>query len=353
MVGFGSKALCRPISIIYDLLPPADVLEPYVKPPSPCALTEKSNMALSKFLCLPAEIRFNIYSLCLVISTPTVVWSAQEEYHWDRTGIRTWDYESMASGIPDLALGLLRCSRAIAMDAAHTFYRGNTFYFVGNHEYYPIITWLDRIGQRNRDSLASLDIEIFPPRRAFQLPDGTRIGRTNSRYQRSSPRHPHFVSPEIPCPEGEVDVINPAMETIISFFARCGSDTKLKLVFDIGFETAPGIDCGFHPMTMDLPNLIEKWRNDYTHGRITILWRGEAESSWLTENRALMEQQGWKILPGDNIERPWLTWSRVWCPETRNPPPLVHFVLKRKKLTGPLMAADPISGHWRQRSFAQ
>ncbi|KAL8665157.1 MAG: hypothetical protein Q9168_007760 [Polycauliona sp. 1 TL-2023] len=251
-------------------------------------------------------------------------------------------------------MGLLRCCKATAIDAAETFYHNNTFCFGGNHEYYPVITWLDRIGERNRDHLTNLEIEVSPPQKALQLPDGTRIGKSNSRYQRLGPRHPHFASLQLPCSEREVDIINPAIETIISFFARCGLDAELKLVLDLGFERAPGVDPElFRPYSMDLPNLIEKWRDDYTHGRMTILWRGETEGFWLAHNRALIEQLGWEILPGDDTERPWLTWSRPWHPITRDPPPIEHFMLKRKKLTEPLMAADPVPRHYRRNDFSR
>lgn len=72
---------------------------------------------------------------------------------------------------------------------------------------------------------------------------------------------------------------------------------------------------------MDLPNLIEKWRSDYTLGRMTVLWRGEAESHWLKEKQALIEQQGWEILQEEDKERPWFTYSRPWVKETRYPRP--------------------------------
>ncbi|KAL8834408.1 MAG: hypothetical protein Q9176_007495 [Flavoplaca citrina] len=249
--------------------------------------------------------------------------------------------EPRASTIVDLALGLLRCSRGIATDAAQIFYQKNTFCFVGDHEYYFIITWLDRIGKHNRDRLSSLEIEIFPPQRTWQMPDGTRLSRTNPYFQAFSPRHPHFTGSGLPCPEGEVDVINPAIETIISFFGRPRGAVEVKLVLNLGFGTVPGVDSQCVSFSMDLPNLIEKWRCDYTRGNMTIVWRGEAEDDWFADMQALIKHQGWEILPGDDAERPWLTYTRDWVKGCGHPP-LVNFILKRKKLTGPLMAAEPV-----------
>ncbi|KAL8888156.1 MAG: hypothetical protein Q9215_004372 [Flavoplaca cf. flavocitrina] len=284
--------------------------------PSLHAKIAKRNTTQSKFLSLPPEIRFNIYALCLINPLPIIVWSAAKSSYWYRTGMPAWADEPRASTIMDLALGLLRCSRGIATDAAHIFYHKNTFCFVGDHEYYFIITWLDRIGKHNRDLLSSLEIEIFPPERTWQMPDGTRLSR-------------------------EVDVINPAIETIISFFGRPRGTVKVKLVLNLGFRTVPGVDSQCVSFSMDLPNLIEKWRCDYTRGNMTIVWRGEAEDDWFADMQALIEHQGWEILPGDDAERPWLTYTRDWVKGCGHLP-LVNFMLKRKQLTGPLTAAEPV-----------
>lgn len=109
----------------------------------------------------------------------------------------------------------------------------NPFGFVGNHKYYPVITWLDRIGERNRDCLSSMEIQVDSPRRTWQMPDGTRLNGNDPHYQCFSPRHPHFVDPIQPWPECEVDVTGPAIETIIPFFAGSSGVTELKLILKV------------------------------------------------------------------------------------------------------------------------
>ena len=102
--------------------------------PSPHAKIAKRNTTQSKFLSLPPEIRFNIYALCLINPLPIIVWSAAKSSYWYKTGMPGWADEPSVSTVVDLALGLLRCSRGIATDAAQIFYHKNTFCFVGDHE---------------------------------------------------------------------------------------------------------------------------------------------------------------------------------------------------------------------------
>ncbi|KAL9037770.1 MAG: hypothetical protein Q9180_003534 [Flavoplaca navasiana] len=340
-----------------SLLPPLPWSEEV--PLSPCAQITARNSTQSRFLMLPTEVRSMIYSQCLVSLWPIVVWSAIYDFtSEDRNVVLKADRiahnrEARAPHVRAVLLSLLRCSRSTAADAAAVFYHKNTFCFSGDHEYYRIISWLHQIGLQNRNSLSSLEISVRPPQKAWQLPDGTRLKRRNrSGYSARrestpvfSPRHPHLTAPSHDNPEGEVDVINPAIETIISLFARPRHDSSIKLILNLGFAIVPGImDFGeelFRPgyLTMDLPNLVEKWGADYTFGAMEVLWRGEATREDFLPQQIAIANVGWEIFEDEEMERPWL--GSYYRLGPNDEIPQIHFLLKRKSLTGPLLASNP------------
>ncbi|KAL8881606.1 MAG: hypothetical protein Q9198_001219 [Flavoplaca austrocitrina] len=328
-------------------------------PLSPCAQITARNATQSRFLMLPTEIRSMIYSQCLVSSCPIVVWSAIYDFtSEDRSTVLKADriahnHEARAPHIRTVLISLLRCSRSMAADAAAVFYHKNTFCFSGDHEYYRIISWLHQIGLQNRNNLSGLEISVRPPQKAWQLPDGTRLKRRDrstygARHESTpvfSPRHPHLIGPSHDNPEGEVDVINPAIETIISLFARPHDDSSIKLILNIGFAIVPGImDFGdemFRPgyVTMDLPNLVEKWCADYTLGVMHVFWRGEALREDFLPQQIAIANVGWEVHEEEEMERPWL--GSYYRLGPNDEIPQIHFLLKRKSLTGPLLASNP------------
>lgn len=327
-----------------------DVFSIAPRPPSPCSEVTARNSTHSKLLMLPDEIRLDIYFRCLVSSIPIVVWSAQEmSLSEDWIPLKSprliRNPEARASDVRHVLISLLRSCRSLAADAAFIFYRKNTFIFSGRHRYYRIIAWLDAIGQRNRDNLSALEISVRRPPKAWQLPDGTRLKARTQDVQEFSPRHPHFTGPSPISPEGEVDVVNPAIETIISFFARPRGVPKIKLVLQLSYGTVPGMhffELGFQDgtlFTMDMPNLVEKWRTDYTFGSMEVLWRGELSERLLLRDEGEIKGLGWEILEEENIKRPWFIHFRPRPDPNRGIRPLKQFLLKRKNLTGPLFAS--------------
>ncbi|KAL8992965.1 MAG: hypothetical protein Q9169_006697 [Polycauliona sp. 2 TL-2023] len=334
-------------------------------PPSPCAEITARNSTHSKLLSLPIEIRRNIYLQCLVSSSPIVVWSARKtkyaEDNETRFKVTTFIHnpEARAWDIRSVFVSLLRCCRYLASDAAAIFYRENTFVFSGDHDYYRIIAWLDQIGHRNRNNLSALEISAPRPSKAWQLPDGTRFkARTvhdEYEYEPSfAPRHPHLTA-SLPMTEGEVDVINPAIETIISFFARPGGIPKIRIVFQLEYGNVPGMsfanDIGDelgNGCSMDFPNLVEKWRTDYTFGCLEVLWRSELSEDWRMRDQDKFKELGWELLEEESMERPWFTHIRAGGGRRWRGRLKMECFLRKKKLTGPLLATDLIQG-WTER----
>ncbi len=315
----------------------------------------------TNFLAMPPEIRNRIYALSLIARSPIIVWSAQ--FPQGSRSLKPyprleWDREAMRSSVQNLSLNLLRCNSAVASEAASVFYGLNMFSFRGDHEYLPIMTWLDTIGEKNRQYLTSLEMTVRRPSRAWQRRNGTRqrIGSLNSHHQ-FFPRNSHFVAPSEPSPEGEVDNIDPAIETIFSIFNRWGDGgPKLTFHLKLDFDRIPGVilipgrdKTEEEHFSMDLPNLIEKWRVDYTSDAwcrpIEVLWKAESHRRPFTEQRQLIEEQGWEIVEEEEAERFQLV--QVHPRKKFAPYPTMRFSLRRKELSGPLVAADPNPYSWR------
>lgn len=263
----------------------------------------------------------------------------------------------MASSLRNLALSLLRCNRTVAPEVASLFYGKNIFSFHGDHEYLPVIGWLEAIGEKNRGYLTQLEVSVRIPSRAWQRHDGTRQRIPTGFQNEFLPRNAHFIAPSEPSPVGEVDNIDPAIETIFSIFGRCDGGRELTLHFKLGFDVIPGVilitqreDVELEHFSMDLPNLIEKWRVDYTSDArcrpIEVRWKAESYKEPFTEQRGLIEEQGWEILEEEEAER--FQIIRIGPPHEYAPYPTTRFLLRRKELTGPLVAADPNPHLWRK-----
>jgi hypothetical protein len=321
------------------------------------------------FEALPREIRDSIYTFALVASSPIIVWSAQLkrtfplghenfQYRGQRTYTykRHWDHEAMISSRKGLGLGLLQCNRTIALEAAQTFYGQNTFAFDGHHEWIPVISWLDAIGDVNRSLLTRLEARQRNPTKAWQYPDGTRVSIHIDERNEIYPRNPHFPHLDV-VPEGEVDSITPLIEMIFLMLGQCETGNKLVFALNLEYDLVPGTvindmteDADIYYSSMDLPNLIEKWRVDYTTGTrrrpVEVIWKAECLRILYNEKKGLIEDLGWDILEQEEAEKSWQIES-VDARREDIPDPTMKFTLKRKALVGPLVASEPSSWSWR------
>ncbi|KAI4263310.1 MAG: hypothetical protein L6R42_001541 [Xanthoria sp. 1 TBL-2021] len=312
-----------------------------------------------EFLGLPWDIRLIIYSSLLVSSSPIDVWPATM-----LCGLGSPAESVPHSTIWDVSLGLLQCNSTIAAEAGAVFYGNNTFRIHGDdRDYRLVVHWLKQIGLQNRAYLKRLEIRIWIPMKAWQLPNGTRTDGLEDSH--SFPCHPHLAAPSIPCPEGAVDVIDPLIETIIALVSQSGG-RKLKLYLNFGpmdFNTIPGligpgitgpgtIGAGrVEPrmsqgpeawLSMDLPNLIEKWRAEHTSDDrlriVDILWTTNTDKDFFLDSRTLIERLEWQVL--EELED---KWYQLPDPPTQalTAPRTIFLLLKRKKLTTTLVADAP------------
>ena len=320
------------------------------KEDAPNTSIKLSNLSRSKFLQLPAEVRLRIYSFSLNSPSPILVWSAESHHgNYKPTHKRTWHREKMASSRRNLALGLLRCSTTVAAESAQLFYSRNTFRFEGDHEYYPVITWLDTLND-NRKYLGSLEITVRRPITAWQLPDGSRHKMHYPNTRGLASHHPYFAPPSGPYEEGEVDIIDPAIETIISLLAKrevSYDQQKMTLYLDTGYYNIPGIELYDHEdmslFSLDLPNLVDIWRTRYFSGRnheaLKIVWKAQVGINDFRQKRHMIEGVGWKIV--DVHKGEFIYNNRIGWPGEDEVAPTMQFLMRRDEVIGPITAGTP------------
>lgn len=315
-------------------------------------------MARTNLLTLPREIRLLIYESSLVSCSPVIVWSAELVFpgpneRADKPLRVVRDREATTSSVRDLSLALLLCHPTIAAEAADIFYRKNAFAFRGQHNYLPIISWLDQIGMVNRGHLTRLEISVRRPSEAWQLPDGT--GPKEDFPAHFAPRHPNLSVFSSIYPEGEVDdMIDPAFELIIHTLARSFYGTKVALYLQLEFDIIPGVELHWDDeiglFSMDLPKAIGRWCTDHTSAGcsrvLEILWKADADRALFLQNRALLKIQGWQIVGEEAAER----LGYFGDPEPVKLPTM-RFLLKREDITGPLVPAAPDRYPWKTRSY--
>lgn len=181
--------------------------------------------------------------------------------------------------------------------------------------------------------------------------------------------------------EGEVENINPAIETIFSILGHTEPGRegevgvqKLTFILEVDFNLIPGVvvikrsgdeeldryHCDDRYFSMDMPNLIEKWRAEYTIAQgnrpVEVLWKVESERLLVEEKKMLIQERGWEILGEDEAEYvappilgvepppvapPILGEGPLPVSHSYAPRPTIRFMLRRKELRGPTIAADP------------
>jgi hypothetical protein len=332
-------------------------------------------------LSLPRELRDRIYGFSLISPSPITVWAARVRYGRSsnpaelarsRIGLSTsrnikaeLNVKTDLPSLRDLGLSLLRCCRAIAAEASFTFYQSNTFNFLGRHNWNPIVDWLEQIGPRNSEYLANLRAWAPTPVYVWQDRDGTREwldpdgDESLAICEPIYPRHVRFARPSGANSEGLTQNINPAIDRLFSLLSH-NNGKKLTITLDLSYNYIPGVikmQINWMPSPdLDLPNFVEAVRADHAskdNSRlIDVTWKGCVGRERFASARTKLEESGWDIreeptekrakmfsvdLDADSSE-PGLTvsTSTASCPNFDS-----HFLLRRKGLTGPLIAEVP------------
>ncbi|KAL8668456.1 MAG: hypothetical protein Q9168_006911 [Polycauliona sp. 1 TL-2023] len=330
--------------------------------PPPNARIKQSNLLQSRFLQLPSEIRLQIYKFSLISPSPIIVWSAEFAHGYPKpTHLLSWNRTAMRSSIQNLALGLLRCNTITATESAFIFYHHNTFRFEGDHEYYPAVTFLS-ILNFNLENLRNLENTVRQPLSAWQSPDGSRHKMSGVNARGLAAHHPHFATPPPgqPYQEGEVDIVDPALETILSLLAKSSNDSvprRLTLVLDLGSNTIPGIVLIYEEdaslFSMDLPNLLEIWRrsyfvkegtkNSYGASSLDLIWKAEIDREIFDAKGDLLEDVGWTVVKKQEDERVYTPFRNDASHNEKVDEviPTIRLWMRRARFAVPIVASDP------------
>lgn len=324
------------------------------------------------FLSLPREIRDEIYNSRLVSQSPIIVWKGKWKFkytYFPRVGsqcmrldtIISWrsvDQEATLKSLRSLDVNIILCNKTVSHEATLVFYKMNTFSFVGRHNWDPIVSWLETIGATNRELLVSMEIEAYRPDFVWQQPSGERYGGdpTGRTKEELYPRHPylHLLTDERSLRDGRVANINPAAESIFRLLGRREMAQKVTIVMQLP-DVYPGVrtekfsedtehESGWY--SMDLPNLVEKFRVLHTH-RVEVLWKGRECRQELEDQRTTIENIGWAmtVLPIEDDEihpQP----EHHGCHRATEEWRLAKYILRRKGLTEPLLAVEPFLLTW-------
>ena len=135
----------------------------------------------SPFEKVPQEIRDLIYNSLLVQPWPIVVWAGETESTgrslrpglWNHHRLKTSDSVTVSSR-RGLSTDILYCNASISLEACAILYGRNTFVFQGDHDWMPVIRWLDCIGVCNSSLIRKLEISVLQPTLSWQFSNGSR-----------------------------------------------------------------------------------------------------------------------------------------------------------------------------------
>ncbi|KAI9689762.1 MAG: hypothetical protein M1822_009644 [Bathelium mastoideum] len=281
---------------------------------------------------LARELREKVYEHALMSNSPIVVWAGgwqadapmlpkEQDWRWrpgKRPGepgcpVKCWravDRQATKQSIQQTAFNLLQSNRMLAGEAAAVFYRKNTFSFLGDHNWEPIVAWLRAIGRLNRGYLRNIEVEVIRPDRVWQHSDGRRV-RCLYTKEEVYPRN-RWLKFEPPDQEGIVDNINPAIEEVFALLLdrELIDKAPLTLTFNVVEGIVPGIDYGFDhedpgitPIPMDLPNLAALFRIFYGQASMDVLWKGEDEKDSFDCHVDEISPTEWEILDASIYDR--------------------------------------------------
>ncbi|KAF4636076.1 hypothetical protein G7Y89_g2021 [Cudoniella acicularis] len=317
------------------------------------------------FLSLPREIRDKIYDLALVSASPIIIWkgSWKCEFHYlpklkgevwpglkrfsSAIHWRSIDQEAISASLRLRDVNLILCNKTVSYEAALVLYAKNTFSFLGEHNWDPIASWLETIGAANPNSLVSMEINAYRPDPVWQRSSGERLGDPGG-FTREEiyPRHPylHLRTCEKPLRHGQVDNINPAVETIFILLGQKTSAQKVTIVMQLPTCIYPGARTPRHRFDIRPQGGL----------RVEVLWKGEECRQELEDQQAIIESIGWDInvLPAKEDElhpNP----EEHGCHPTTDEWRIAKYILRRKELTGPLWAQDPCPYHDISPEFIQ
>ena len=238
--------------------------------------------------------------------------------------------------LSQMAFNLLKSNRQLFSEAAPVFYRPNMFRFTGqiNCNWSPLYSFLEMIGEENRNKLRRLEMSIFQPQHVYQYPDGTRTTMDGWRFREAIPQSSFarsFPATAVDQEPRRVEHLDPAIEACFRILGT--RRLPLTLVLILGMHILPGVPPPHDPYAgeptyvfgLDMPIFIESCRKSFTviddtTSLVEVLWRGECTSDCFTENTTFLQDLGWVI-----VEKK----EGTFADHNRHPTGSIRFTLRR------------------------
>jgi hypothetical protein len=308
-----------------------------------------------------------IYSMALVSTSVIIVWKGSFRFaSFDKLdegphyspGSRMWwrevDRVATRESLQMLTTQLLFCNKTIYEEASMVFHNKNIFCFEGDHNWDPIVSWLKMIGPVNLNSLKSLQVDGKRPDQVWQNSKGERLRMGGSETKEEIyPRHPYLVTPGNTFKCGEVDNVNPAIEDVFNTLGQWSSEQGIILCMQlqdgvhpgaIGNPLYGGLDNPNDWCSMELSNLVGRFLDLHTYraghqDSVEVFWRGKQAREYFLADYESFERLGWVVTASSVAEDE--PYNDTW--DGSFPGPWLEYVIRRRKLVGPLLAQWPSS----------
>lgn len=297
-------------------------------------------------MSLPREVRDKIYRSLLVASGPIAVYPNHQNL------LSEGRPRGELTNVSSLTFGLLRVDKEISIEAAAQFYHHNMFRFGEPQDCHLVGPWdalysfLLTVGQRNRNNIRYLEVEISRPIAVAKDTDGTISSLQNGsfwlRKVHARDQHNRIYSPV--CDQQylgtSVDCISPAIDAVFRILGPHGSTLQLSLV--LRFAEIPGLTfCesgGRSGWSAEVPDYIEQMRTQFTSlsvgdgARVEVLWKGMHFKSEFLSKVKRLEKDGWNVLCMQDFFGPPEKWNSASGPT-------ICFTLRRTGMSGSIIKA--------------
>lgn len=166
--------------------------------------------------------------------------------------------------------------------------------------------FLRTIGKHNRAHLRSLIVEVGRPEQVTQ----DRYGKHDLQSWYWQFDRVHLSHAPEQDSEAVVDYLSPAIEACFRILGKNGPTLTLRLILERG--CLPGariwfdeqIEDAYNWDRLDVPDLVERSRRDFTADRVAVLWEGFSLRVLFREQQGVLESKGWEVVDAKEGEIP-------------------------------------------------
>ena len=238
---------------------------------------------------------------------------ARRHYHDSRpsTGSVIRDIEKVCA-LHELALNLLRCkNRVVARESATMFYSSNTFNIETYQSWDTLYSFLQMIGEVNRNQLRSLVVRTRYPETVSVYSDGVYTTDGSTWYCREVLGSDEALLCQTPGSIGNkgyktVARLRPAISACFRLLGRTGPRLKLVLALDKDYlpdicTVTRGNPFNVTQVQLSMEELaMEIMSEPSKAARVEVVWTCQLRIDWFERHRSTIESRGWEIMDVDS-----------------------------------------------------